>query len=437
VSLLTLIDLAGLAAQLTAFILIIASMARLREKKYLFLLLVISFFLLFNNVSNTLQWAGVTEALDPFEDHLEILSTVLWGFFLAAFIQFSTEKALASSENWYRLLFQAANDAIFVHNYSRESLMEPVKEANDVAERMYGYTREELLRMAPQDFDAGDFHDRVDEVLAEMDETGRCVFERTHITREGNRFPVEVSSHLFNFEKQPMIMSVVRDLSKRRSAEMKVRQSLQEKETLLREVHHRVKNNLQVISGLLNLQSMYIDEQESKDIYKESQNRIKTMALIHEELYQRDDLARIDFAEYISNLLANLFASYSVNRERVSLELDLKSASMVLDTAIPCGLIVNELVTNSLKHAFADGMAGEVGVAFSGSSEAGYQLRVWDSGSGMPDDLDFRRTRSMGLKLVAILTEQLDAGVTLDRDGGTAFTITFQEYREADPEQVY
>lgn len=215
-----------------------------------------------------------------------------------------------------------------------------------------------------------------------------------------------------------------------RSAEQ-VRSSLGEKEILLKEVHHRVKNNLQVISGLLNLQAHHITDQVSKEIYKESQNRIISMALIHEELYQARDLARVDFGAYIKNLAENLFGSYSVDKDRVTLDLDIDHTEMVVDTAIPCGLIVNELISNCLKHAFPDGMSGRVRVAFHELDDKEYELEVSDDGVGLPPELDITRTASLGMQLIYLIVEQLKGKIEVSREGGTGIRILFSEYLEA------
>ncbi len=215
-----------------------------------------------------------------------------------------------------------------------------------------------------------------------------------------------------------------------RSAEQ-VRSSLGEKEVLLKEVHHRVKNNLQVISGLLNLQAHHITDQLSKEIYKESQNRVISMALIHEELYQARDLARVDFGAYIENLVENLFGSYSVDENRIELDLDIDHTEMVVDTAIPCGLIVNELISNCLKHAFPDGMNGRVRVAFHELDDKEYELVVSDDGVGLPLEMDITRTDSLGMQLVFLIVEQLKGKIEVSREGGTGFHILFREYLEA------
>jgi len=218
-----------------------------------------------------------------------------------------------------------------------------------------------------------------------------------------------------------------------RSAE-KVRSSLDEKEVLLKEVHHRVKNNLQVISGLLNLQAHHINDQMSREVYKESQNRVISMALIHEELYKAKDLAHVDVGAYIENLVANLFASYNIDEDLTTLTLNIDHAEMVVDTAIPCGLIVNELISNCLKHAFPDGRTGRIRVIFRELDDKEYMLEVSDDGVGLPPEMDITQTNSLGLQLMYLIVEQLHGKLEVNREGGTGFRIHFREYLEATTE---
>lgn len=222
----------------------------------------------------------------------------------------------------------------------------------------------------------------------------------------------------------PVLEGFITDITERKKAEEQLKSSLKEKEMLLKEIHHRVKNNLQVITSLLNLQSQYIKDKKTADIFKESQNRIKTMALIHEKLYQSKDLARIDFSEYISNLTRYLFQSYGVNASIIDLKINVDNVLLDVDMAIPCGLIINELISNSLKYAFPPGEKGEIGIDFNTKNNK-FILIVWDNGIGIPDNIDFQNTESLGLQLVCILTEQLGGTIELNKSLGTKFKITF------------
>ena len=205
----------------------------------------------------------------------------------------------------------------------------------------------------------------------------------------------------------------------------KLQYSLREKEVLLREIHHRVKNNMQIILSLLSLQSAYIKDEKLQDAFRESRDRIQTMALIHEKLYQSEDLANINFKEYIRTLANGLFQSYGALSDKVKLKIDVGDISLGINTAIPCGLIINELVSNALKHAFPDGREGEIRIAFHARGER-TELVVSDNGVGIPDDVGFINAGTLGLRLVTILAEdQLNGKVTLNRHKGTEFKITF------------
>ncbi len=222
------------------------------------------------------------------------------------------------------------------------------------------------------------------------------------------------------------VYGTVQDITDRKMVEEKLKESLEEKEMLLKEIHHRVKNNLMVISSLLNLQSQYIKDKEALNIFKESQNRAKSMALIHERLYLSTDLKRIDFGAYIQTLANDLFHTYITDPSKVRLNMNVENLMVDINTTVPLGLIVNELVTNSMKHGFIDGAEGEIRIEFYKENKK-FVLVVGDTGVGFPEDLDFRKTSTLGLQLVNNLTSQLDGNIELNRDNGTEFIIKFEE----------
>jgi len=225
------------------------------------------------------------------------------------------------------------------------------------------------------------------------------------------------------------IIEYVRDITERKKAEDRLQLSLQEKDVLLREVHHRVKNNMQVISSLLNLQSRHVQDPRVLEMFKESQRRIRSMALIHERLYQSSDFSHIEFAKYLRNLATHLFHSYQIDASRVKLKIEAEEVHLNINTAIPCGLIVNELISNALKHGFPDNQGGELSIDLRREAGDGYRLRVRDDGVGFPEALDFRRTETLGMQIVNTLVSQIDATIELARDKGTEFTIHFQELK--------
>ncbi|MCK4829572.1 sensor histidine kinase [bacterium] len=215
----------------------------------------------------------------------------------------------------------------------------------------------------------------------------------------------------------------------RKQAEDQLKASVKEKEILLKELHHRVKNNLQVISSLLNLQSKYFDDEKYRQFYRESQDRIKSMVLIHEKLYQSKDLANINTSDYINILLKHLFNSYNVSPGTIDLKVSIENITIDIDTAIPCGLIINELISNALKYAFvkrSKDKKAEIKIKFYRDKADNVELIISDNGIGFPKNLDFRNTKSLGLQLVCSLVDQLGGNIKLDRSKGTVFTIKFK-----------
>lgn len=235
----------------------------------------------------------------------------------------------------------------------------------------------------------------------------------------------------WTFEDQDLASSMAHlislglEASKRKKAEKKLKTSLEEKELLMKEIHHRVKNNLQIISSLLNLQSRYINDKEALDVFKESQNRARSMALIHEKLYSSSDLRKINFGEYIRSLTMELFSSYQMS-PGIKLDINVDNVDLDINTSVPLALIVNEIVTNSLKYAFPGEETGNISVSFDKKADE-LQLTVEDNGIGFPSGMDFKNTDSLGMQLVNSLTDQINGKITLEETEGTKFVVNFKE----------
>ncbi len=235
-----------------------------------------------------------------------------------------------------------------------------------------------------------------------------------------------ILSPIKDFEENIIEVSgIAFDITKNKKNEEKISQSLKEKEILLKEVHHRVKNNMQVISSILNLQSSYVTDEYALSLLKECQNRIKSMAYIHESLYQTKNFEGVNFSEYLSTLSKNLIHTYSVNSKKVKLVLNLSDLFLNLDLSIPCGLIINEIISNSLKYAFTNRMDGIIFVNLAIENEF-VRIEVGDNGVGIPAHVDLKQTQTLGLQLVDTLIEQLDGTLELDRINGTKFIIKFK-----------
>jgi two-component sensor histidine kinase len=238
-------------------------------------------------------------------------------------------------------------------------------------------------------------------------------------------------------ESQKAVLNILDDLGAEKAllertqhevlrSEQTVRASLREKEVLLKEIHHRVKNNLQVISSLLNLQARYLPDPAARAIFSQSQNRVQSIALVHERLYESADLSHVNFGKYLSVLLDNIFDTHDAASRGLSKIIDVGDANLTVDVAIPCGLIVNELVTNALKHAFPGGRTGTVRVSLRGSPDGAMDLTVQDDGVGIPPGIDPRNTVSLGLDLVVTFAEQLNAEMDIVSEHGTSFRFRFQ-----------
>jgi PAS domain S-box-containing protein len=216
------------------------------------------------------------------------------------------------------------------------------------------------------------------------------------------------------------------DITELKRSEERVKVSLKEKELLLKEIHHRVKNNMAVIQSFLQLQSRYVKEERYRNMFLESVTRINSMARIHEKLYRSGDLSKIQFDDYIREMVDSMYMSYGLDPRKVILKKEVEKVVLGIDAAIPCGLIVNELVSNSLKHAFPEGKEGEIKVVLRINAKNEVELTVRDNGMGMPKDLDLSKTDSLGLTLVNALTMQLKGSIELKREEGTEFRISFK-----------
>jgi PAS domain S-box-containing protein len=298
--------------------------------------------------------------------------------------------------------------------------------ANDAYCRAHNKTRSQVIGQTAADIWGQDTFDSIIKPHLEECFSGKSVSYESwfQFGGLGRRFYVVNYYPYFNPQGDVTHCVVVsHDMTSKKTDEDEVHSSLQEKDVLLKEIHHRVKNNLQIISSLLSLQSNTIESQATRELVRESQNRVRSMALIHEKLYQSTSLARIDFGEYLRNLTRDLFRSYSAGG--VSLKLQVEDIQLDIDAAIPCGLMVNELVSNALKYAFPQGKGGELLITFSQVARNKYALSVTDNGIGLPTDLDVRKPKSLGLQLVNMLVAQLRGTLDVVSDGGTTFMITF------------
>jgi PAS domain S-box-containing protein len=327
------------------------------------------------------------------------------------------------AEERFRGLLESAPDGIIVVDGSGEIVI-----VNSQTERMFGYAREELIgasieRLVPERFRETHIDDRsayfADPRTRPMG-AGRPLTGRK---RDGSEFPVEISLSPLDTDQGMLVMSIVRDITDRRRAEELIQAQLREKEALLREIHHRVKNNLQVTSSLLRLQAGTIEDPATREVFASTQNRIRSMALVHEKLYQSTNLSRIDFAEYIRALGDLLFKSFGADPQSIRFRVEGNETFLSIDTAVPCGLVVNEILSNALKHAFPGAKRGEIVVSLH-SSDNTCKMKIRDDGVGLRID-ESRAGRTLGLQLVRGLVQQIDGTYDVHTNGGTEFTIQF------------
>ncbi|QSB02938.1 PAS domain S-box protein [Methylomonas sp. EFPC1] len=340
---------------------------------------------------------------------------------LSSIVDITERKRL---EQRFRQAVESAPNAIVMVNESGTIVM-----VNAQTEASFGYARTELIgqmveMLIPERFRDGHVGFRraylADPVSRPMG-AGRDLYG---LRKDGTEFPVEIGLGLIDDDNGIIVLSSIVDITERQSAHDKLKQTLNEKEMLLKEVYHRVKNNLQVVSSLINLQAGNVTSPETADLLKQSADRIKAMALLHEKLYQSKDLARIDFNEYIRSLSDNLLFGYGAYSDKLKLNMKIDNVFLDVDTAIPCGLIINELLSNAIKYAFPGDRRGEIGIAFT-QEQGEYILIISDNGIGLPSEMDFKKSSSLGLQLVDTLTNQLMGQMSLDRTNGSTFTLRF------------
>ena len=297
---------------------------------------------------------------------------------------------------------------------------------NNATKELLGYTKEEIIGKPIEYLFADESRDH-DKKLFNTNSESIINFETSLKSKYNEFIPVLLSKSVIKNENGNVmgIVCIGNNIVEIKDAKDKIKASLEEKELLLRELHHRVKNNLQIILSLINLQSNGIKNPEDLEIFRESQSRVKSMAIIHEKLYQSADFASINFEGYIKSLVSYLLSYYSTNS--IQAEIDVENDIVLnMDTAVPCGLIINELVTNSIKFAFTGRTARKIYIKLH-SVDGFYTLIVGDNGIGLPPELDLENPQKLGLQLVNTLTDQLEGKIDFNGENGTEFKIKFKE----------
>ncbi|MGC9502379.1 MAG: PAS domain S-box protein [Baaleninema sp.] len=339
-------------------------------------------------------------------------------------------EALGNSERRFRATFEQA--AVGIVQAGTDGRFTGV---NQKFCDILGYSREELLAKSFKDVTYPDDRDRSREGVRSVlsGRTKTFSTEKRYLRRDGSVVWGYLSLSLVRHAsgEPDYFIGAIEDISDRKRAEERLKASVAEKEVLLKEIHHRVKNNLYVISNLLELQSDILEDDRARLLFADSQNRIQTMALIHEQLYQSADLACINFTEYLNRLVENLVFLQNTNLGNIETKIEVDPVRLDLGIAIPCGLIANELVTNAFKYAFPGNLSGTIAIRVKELPHRKIYLEISDNGIGIPQEVNWQNTSSLGLRLVSLLAEQLEAEVEMNRDSGTAFRFKFPLFSES------
>jgi PAS domain S-box-containing protein len=363
----------------------------------------------------------------PVEIGLNPIETAQGNMVLSAIVDLSQRKQM--EERFRRVVESAPNAMVMISAVGR------IEMVNAQAEVVFGYARSEMLgkpveMLVPERFRGHHpelrqsfFDDPKSRPMGE----GRDLYG---LRSDGSEFPVEIGLNPIETEEGQMVLSAIVDISERKQREREIERALKEKDILLGEIHHRVKNNLHVIHSLLDLQSARISDPLVQAMLIDSQSRIRSMALIHQTLYQSKDFSGVDFSIFLDSLIPTLVSSYGADPSLIALSIAADDVKLPLSAAIPCGLLVNELISNALKHAFPHGRSGKIVVAVGATPDVGGQgeqvtLTVSDDGVGIPDGLDLARTETLGLQLVSLLTDQVHGTLAIQRHDPTRFSISF------------
>ncbi|MGE0560556.1 MAG: histidine kinase dimerization/phosphoacceptor domain -containing protein [Flavobacteriales bacterium] len=333
------------------------------------------------------------------------------------------------SESKYKSLFDMSDDAILVIENNT------FVDCNRAVVKMLGYTtKEELLNTHPSELspekqpDGRFSYEKAQEMMTLALEKGSHHFEWIHTRANKENFPVEVWLSKVEFNDKILINTIWRDLTEKKQTEQTINKNIEEKEILLKEIHHRVKNNLQIITSLLNLQTNNVENEKVKAVLFQSKTRIESMCKVHEMLYSSKDLSSINYADYLQDLLSKLILNAKGETSKIALRLDVEDLFLNINTAIPLGLLINELVTNSLKYAFPNDSEGLITIKINTISPTQFKLYYGDNGIGYPKDISFSESKSLGFQLIESLTEQLNGKIERDfAESGTHYCLIFKK----------
>ncbi|MCF6334776.1 MAG: PAS domain S-box protein [Spirochaetales bacterium] len=301
---------------------------------------------------------------------------------------------------------------------------------NASAERIFGYSREEVLGKGFEFLVSENIFEDIKSVFDSLIyETGGRKNINVNITKDNRKISCEWVNKVFTDKDGNIlsIVSIVDDISKRKQMEDKLKASLDQKRILLKEVHHRVKNNMAIISSFISLQSMSVEDENVRHLLKNSENRVRSMALIHEHLYKSENLQDINVQKYVEELVMTLLDSYGFGEDEIKTTIEVLYFNLDLDRLIPLGMLINEIISNSLKHAFHSTTDPVIFLSLVKDDKTGYLLRVGDNGSGLPEDDILRQSDSIGFMLIEGLIQQINGKLEIIRNNGTEYRITIRE----------
>ncbi len=333
----------------------------------------------------------------------------------------SMEQQIFEALNLNQKIISVSTLGISVYDSKGDAIL-----TNDAACEIIGAPKEQVLK---QNFNMVESWEKTGLTAAANNVLETGIEQQKEVrTRSlfGKEVWLECRLSRFSLTGEFHLLVVFDNVIERKKLENQIKSSLQEKEVLLKEIYHRVKNNMQVVSSILKMQSRYVEDHKSLEIFKESQDRITSMALVHEQLYQAGNLTSIDFGTYLRELVHSLEFSFGIDHNKIHLNIDAKDLKLGVDTAIPCGLVINELLSNIFKYAFPQGEKGEIALSFHVGENSVAKLCVKDNGVGIPQNIDIEKSKTLGLKLVYnLVTHQLDGDVRLEHGNGTKFIIEF------------
>jgi len=332
----------------------------------------------------------------------------------------ANESKLIESEKRYKMIFENANDGIIIHDTEGNIF--------DVNEHMYtrlGYSKNELLEMRLDELVAPKFDMNIAKNTMKLQRDGVAIFESGDRRKDGTILPVEVSARVIEYKGQKAILSVVREITQRKMAEDLISATLDEKDILLREIQNQAKRNIQAISVMLRYHARKTQDKNTSQTLKNMNNRLESFARIYEKIYQYKNYSRIDFSSFVKWQTNRLFSQHKTGITNIIFKREVENVYLDIRHAIPCGLIIQELVSNSLNHAFPEGRAGKITVRMQQKKKGSTQMIIKDNGIGLPQGMDLFDRKAVGLRLVKDFVGQLGGTIESKPQSGIQFTVTF------------